>query len=75
VASLDDLEWIKSRVEPIPQGAPGETLWVKLGWAAFEWVWHADPGLWGPAGWQPGSGAETVEPGARRGDMSWARVD
>lgn len=73
MSSIDDLDWIRSRTEPIPAGAPGEILWVKLGWAAYEWVWHADAGLWGPGTWREGSGAETVHPGATRGDMSWAR--
>jgi len=48
-------------------------LWVKLGWAAFQWVWHAEAELWGPANWRDGSNAETVRPGDSRGDMSWAR--
>ena len=74
MTSIDALQWVASRQEPIPDGGDGQILWVKLGWAAYEWVWHADPGLWGPAGWQPGSEAETVAPGARRGDMSWARA-
>lgn len=73
MTSIDDLPWTSSRSEPIPEGAPGETLWVKLGWAAFQWTWHADAGLWGPADWTPGSDAETVAPGAKRGDMSWSR--
>jgi len=73
MTSIDDLNWTLSKSEPIPEGRPGETLWVKLGWAAFEWVWHAEHGLWGPPHWSPGSEAETVSPGATRGDMSWAR--
>lgn len=71
--TLDDLDWIPSRREPIPGGALGDTLWVKLGWAAYEWVWHGDASLWGPSGWRDGSDAETVRPGDARGDMSWAR--
>ncbi len=72
MTSIDDLDWTPSRREPIPDGVPGRTLWVKLGWAAFPWVWHAEGQLWGPADWTPGSRAETVTPGAKRGDMSWA---
>jgi hypothetical protein len=71
--SIDDLDWIESRTEVIPTGAPGETLWVQLGWAAYEWVWHDAAGLWGPDNWRDGSNAETVRPGDSRGDMSWAR--
>jgi hypothetical protein len=70
--SIDDLAWIPSRREPIPPGDPERALWVKLGWAAFRWVWHPEPGLWGPEGWVAGSNSETVAPGARRGDMAWA---
>ena len=72
MTSIDDLDWTPSRREPIPDGVPGRTLWVKLGWAAFPWVWHAEGQLWGPADWTPNSRAETVTPGATRGDMSWA---
>ncbi len=72
MATLDDLDWIPTRREAIPAGAAGNTLWVKLGWAAYEWVWHSEAELWGPSNWRQGSEAETVSPGDARGDMSWA---
>lgn len=75
MTSIDDLDWTPSKQHPIPAGEPGRTLWVKLGWAAFPWTWHAEGGVWGPASWAPGSDAETVAPGATRRDMSWAWGD
>ncbi|MCO4772014.1 MAG: hypothetical protein KDA24_18425 [Deltaproteobacteria bacterium] len=70
MTSIDDLDWTPSRRSPIPDGEAGRTLWVKLGWAAFPWTWHADAGVWGPDPLT--ADAETVTPGSKRGDMSWA---
>jgi|GEM_PF-2481343 len=72
MSSIDDLDWIPSRTETIPAGAPGRTLWVKLGWAAFAWTWHDESQVWAAPTWTPGSESESVAPGAKRGDMSWA---
>lgn len=72
---LDSLDWIPSTSEPIPEGAPGRTLWVKLGWATFGWRWHTEGACWGPQQWKPGAELETAQPGAKRRDMEWAWGD
>jgi hypothetical protein len=75
MSRLSKLTWIESREEAIPEGGPGQTLWVKLGWASFEWAWHAEAGAWAPPGFDPEAEMESVAPGASRRDMSWAHPE
>ena len=75
MSALDRLTWSRSKDQPIPEGSPGDRLWVKLGWASFQWAWHPEHGVWAADGWQPGRDMESVAPGASRGDMSWAHPE
>ena len=75
MSALANLTWNPSKDTPIPTGAPGERLWVKLGWASFLWLWHDEEGLWAADGWSGGREQESVAPGAARRDMAWARPD
>jgi hypothetical protein len=75
MGALTKLTWTHTREASIPGGAPGETLWVKLGWASFRWRWHAEPGVWAAEGWAPDRDMEAAKPGDQRRDMSWARPD
>ncbi len=73
MSRLSKLTWTATRDAPLPDGRPGDELWVKLGWASFKWRWHEDGGVWAPDAWAPGAEMESAKPGAVRRDMSWAR--
>ena len=72
MSTISKLDWKATRDEPLPDGEPGDVLWVRLGWASFRWVRHPE-GVWAAPGWAEGLDMESALPGAVRRDMSWAR--